>query len=160
MRQSSRPSIHTSIHPPVQSISPSVRQVDETAEVTNRAHVVPATKRTVNPKLFWLSGHGSTSSSCYLRFLEHMHFASTGARFLRFSLKSCFCNFHACLVQKINQKSFQNEVRTHPKSMPKTSRFLTSIFWGSGLDFDGFWRGLWERFGGLGGSLGRLFGRR
>ena len=96
----------------------------------------------------------------YLRFLENMHFASTGARFLRFSLKSCFCNFHACLVQKINQKSFQNEVRTHPKSMPNTSRFSTSIFWGPGLDFDGFWRGFWERFGGLGGILGRLFGRR
>ena len=42
--------------------------------------------------------------------------------------------------------------------MPKTSRFLTSIIWGSGLDFDGFWREFWERFGGLGGSLGRLFG--
>ena len=95
-----------------------------------------------------------------LRFLENTCFASTGARFLRFSLKSCFCNFHACLVQKINQKSFQNEVRTHPKSMPKTSRFLTSIIWGSGLDFDGFWREFWERFGGLGGSLGRLFGGR
>ena len=100
------------------------------------------------------------SDFCYLRFLENMRFASTGARFLRFSLKSCFCNFHACLVQKINQKSFQNEVRTHPKSMQNTSRFLTSIFWGSGLDFDGFWRGFWERFGGLGGFLGRLFGRR
>ena len=75
----------------------------------------------------------------YLRFLENMHFASTGARFLRFSLKSCFCNFHACLVQKINQKSIQNEVRTHPKSMPKTSRFLTSIFGvlGGGAGGDG-----------------------
>ena len=96
----------------------------------------------------------------YLRFLENMRFASTGAIFLGFSLKSCFCNFHACVVQKINEKSFQNEVRTHPKPMPKTSRFLTSIIWGSSLDFDGFWRGFWERFGGLGGFLGRLFGRR
>ena len=101
----------------------------------------------------------------YLRFLENMRFASTGARFLRFSLESCFCNFHACLVQKINQKSFQNEVRTHPKSMPKTSRFLTSIFGGSGLDFHGFWRGFgrglealeapWGVFLGGGNSAGQ-----
>ena len=47
-----------------------------------------------------------------LRFLENMHFASTGARFLRFSLKSRFCKIHAFLVKKTYQKPFQNEVRT------------------------------------------------
>ena len=79
-------------------------------------------------------------SDCfYPRFLENMHFASTGARFLRFSLKTCFCNFHAFSVQKTYQKPFQNEVRTLPKSMPTKLYFSTSIFWGFGLDFGASW---------------------
>jgi hypothetical protein len=32
----------------------------------------------------------------YLRFLENMRFASTGARFLRFLLESCFGNSMCC----------------------------------------------------------------
>ena len=115
----------------------------------NPPKALPKSFQNQDPKkhAIWHRGLLDFSDLFYLRFLENMHFASTGTRFLRFSLKSCFCNFHACLVQKINQKSFQNEVRTLPKSMPKTSRFLTSIIGGSGLDFDGF-----------GGSFGRGFG--
>ena len=46
------------------------------------------------------------------RNLENINFASTGARFLRFSLKSCFCYFQAFWIKKTYQKPFQNEVRT------------------------------------------------
>ena len=41
--------------------------------------------------------------------------------------------------QKTYQKPFQNEVRTHPKSMLKMRCFSTSIFWGLGLDFGASW---------------------
>ena len=73
----------------------------------------------------------------YLRFLENMRFASTGAIFLGFSLKSCFCNFHACLVQKTNQ----NRGRNPKKSMLKNDTF-------SALILDGF-----------GPRFGKVFGR-
>ena len=42
------------------------------------------------------------------RNLENINFASTGARFLRFSLKSCFCYLQAFSVNKTYQKPFQN----------------------------------------------------
>ena len=42
-------------------------------------------------------------------------------------------------IEKTYQKPFQNEVRTMKKSMPKTCCFLTSIFWGSGLDLGASW---------------------
>ena len=42
-------------------------------------------------------------------------------------------------IEKTYQKPFQNEVRTLPKSMPKTCCFSTSFFSGFGLDFDGSW---------------------
>ena len=76
---------------------------------------------------------------CYLGNLENINFPLGKPLFLRFSLKTCFCNFHAFSVQKTYQKPFQNEVRTMKKSMPKTCCFLTSIFWGSGLDFGASW---------------------
>ena len=69
------------------------------------------------------------------RFLENECFASTGARFFRFSLKACFCNCHAFWLQKTCQKPFQNKVQTFQKSNLKTTCFLTSMFWGLGLDF-------------------------
>ena len=47
--------------------------------------------------------------------------------------------WHAFLVPKTSQKPLQNEARTLEKSMPKTCRFLTSIFLGVGLDFGGSW---------------------
>ena len=59
--------------------------------------------------------------------------------FLRFSLKTCSCNFHVFSIQKTYQKPFQNEVRTMKKSMSKTCCFLTSIFGGSGFDFGESW---------------------
>ena len=43
----------------------------------------------------------------------------------RFSSNRCLQAFS---IQKTYQKPFQNEVRTLPKSMPKTCCFLTSIF--------------------------------
>ena len=46
---------------------------------------------------------------------------------------------HVFFLQKTSQKPFQNEVRTLPKSMPKTCCFLTSIFSGFGSDFGGSW---------------------
>ena len=73
------------------------------------------------------------------RNLENINFPWGKPLFLRFSLKTCFCNFHAFSVQKTYQKPFQNEVRTMKKSMSKTCCFLTSIFWGSGLDFGASW---------------------
>ena len=51
----------------------------------------------------------------YLWFLENMRFASTGAIFLGFSLKSCFCNFHACVVPK-------NQPKILPKRGPNPSK--------------------------------------
>ena len=62
-----------------------------------------------------------------------------GARFLGFSPKALFCNFHQILLQKNYQKASQNDVRTLPKSMPRTCWFLTSIFSGFGLDFGASW---------------------
>ena len=64
----------------------------------------------------------------YLRFLENMHFASTGARFFRFLLKSRFCNFHAFLLQKTSQKTYQNNPDTMNKSSLKTGCSATLIF--------------------------------
>ena len=66
---------------------------------------------------------------------KNERFASTGARFLRFSLKACFCNCHAFWLQKTCPKPFQNKVQTFQKSNLKTTCFLTSMFWGLGLDF-------------------------
>ena len=75
----------------------------------------------------------------YPPFFKNMHFTEYKSLFLKFSLKSCFCNCHAFSVKKTYQKPFQNEVRTLPKSMPKTCCFLTSIFTGFGHDFGGSW---------------------
>ena len=65
-----------------------------------------------------------------LRFLENRGFPIGKSLILRFSLKSCFYKFNAFWVQKTYQKPFQNEVRTLPKSMPKTCYFSASIFFG------------------------------
>ena len=73
------------------------------------------------------------------RNLENINFASTGARFLRFSLKSCFCYFRAFSDKKSYPKPFQNEVQTLEKSMPKTCCFSASIFEAFGLDFGASW---------------------
>ena len=73
------------------------------------------------------------------RFLENHGFPIGKSLFLRFSLKSCFCNFRACWVQKTYQKPFQNETQTLEKSMLKTHWFLTSIFSRLGLDFGASW---------------------
>ncbi len=76
---------------------------------------------------------------CYLGNLENINFPQGKPLFLRFSLKTCFCNFQRFSAQKTYQKPFQNEVRTMKKSMSKTCCFLTSIFQGSGLDLGASW---------------------
>ena len=78
------------------------------------------------------------------RNLENINFTQVKSRFLRFSLKSCFCNCHAFSVQKTYQKPFQNDARTLQKSMSKTSCFSTSIFSGFGLDLGASWGSKWE----------------
>ena len=64
--------------------------------------------------------------------------------FVSFSHISVFRFSHTFFLQKTYQKPFQNEVRTLPKSMPKTCCFLTSFFSGFGLDFGGSWTSMLE----------------
>ena len=74
-----------------------------------------------------------------IQFLENRGFPIGKSLILTFSPKSCFHKSNVFLFQKTYQKRFQNEVRTLPKSMPKTWCFLTSIFSGFGLDFGRSW---------------------
>ena len=59
--------------------------------------------------------------------------------FVNFSHNSLHRLLRAFSVQKTYRKPFQNDVRTLPKSMPKTCCFSTSIFSGFGLNFGGSW---------------------
>ena len=68
-----------------------------------------------------------------------LDFCWQGHSFVSFSHYSMFRLLYAFSVQKTYQKPFQNEVRTLPKSMPKTCCFSTSIFSGFGLNFGGSW---------------------
>ena len=68
-----------------------------------------------------------------------LQFCWQGHSFVSFSHYSLFRLLHAFWVQKTYRKPLQNDVRTLPKSMPKTCCFLTSIFLGFGVDFGWSW---------------------
>ena len=76
---------------------------------------------------------------CYLLQAPTSKIHQPSQCFVSFSHISMFRFSHTSFLQKTYQKPFQNEVRTLPKSMPKTYYFLTSIFSGFGLDFGRPW---------------------
>ena len=85
-----------------------------------------------------------------LRFLENRGFTIGKSLILKFSLKSCYRKFNVFLFQKTYQKPFENEVRTLPKSMPKTCCFSTSFFSGFGLDLGRLGLPTWSQVGHVG----------
>ena len=68
-----------------------------------------------------------------------LDFCWQGHSFVSFSQNSVLRFWNAFWVRKTSQKPSRNDVRTLPKSMPKTCCFSTSIFSGFGLDFGASW---------------------
>ena len=66
-------------------------------------------------------------------------FRLDGSTIFRDFEKNQFLHFSKFGFRKPSPKSWQNEVGTLEKLMPKTYCFLTSIFWGFGLDFGRSW---------------------